>query len=76
MTPEIRRGDQVRHKTRGMGTLERVHRNALGKIVRADVRFNGALVANLWAEDLALMTGGVPAFAGVAAAPAQPASGA
>lgn len=66
MTTEIRIGDQVRHKTRGMGTLEKVHRNALGKIVRADVRFNGRLVANLWAEDLSLFTSGVPAMVPVA----------
>lgn len=50
----IQSGDQVRHATRGIGTVERIERNAFGKVTRASVRFRGVL-ARVWIEDIAPM---------------------
>lgn len=51
---QIQSGDRVRHPSRGIGTVERIERNAFGKVTRASVRFSGVLVPNLWIDDLAL----------------------
>ena len=54
--------DQVHHKTRGVGRVERLDRTALGTVTHAHVRINGTLY-RVWASDLALFeTAPPPAF--------------
>lgn len=53
----IQSGDQIRHRTWGIGTVERIERNAFGKVTRAHVRFRGDLV-RIWIDDAAVIERG------------------
>lgn len=58
----IQQGDKIRHPTRGIGTVERIERNAFGTVTRAHVRFRGEL-HRVWIDDAALLeTAPPPAF--------------
>lgn len=54
---QIQQGDHVRHRIRGIGTVERIERNAFGAVTRAWVRFRGDLV-RVWIDDAALLQPG------------------
>lgn len=56
----LQAGDVVRHRTHGVGTIERIERNAFGKVTRAWVRFRGNL-HRVWIDDAALMESAQPA---------------
>lgn len=55
----LQSGDSIRHKTWGIGTIERIERNAFGNVTRAWVRFRGNL-HRVWIDDAALVQAGAP----------------
>jgi hypothetical protein len=57
----LQSGDTIRHTVHGMGTVERIERNAFGKVTRAWVRFRGDL-KRVWIDDASLMQTAQPAM--------------